>query len=509
MAYGNWNNRNSGGNTLMQNAYGDFGSAINGTGITQNYYDAVAKYREAQRQAFANMAQVLKDNADKQSMTSSPSVIAQPRNMGNIGKLNGNVPYGPNIPSLANAITPKTPEISGPVNVTMNGSGGTQIQDVPMINYYNDQLQSYAGTKKGMADFMNELMAVEANQGTKMDMTGSFAMQDPNEVRRTNPTGIPSMQNLLTMPEDINKQRINLQNEALSKEDLYNSQRAEQTISELIAKYPQAHAALQNGTLTIDANGAFKYNNEKSPGVSADARNEIAKFIGETGTLGKYYTAPIDKGGQGFKREYNAIYSPEAQNQERQSTKEYPTESSYITFPDEKGGQGSPLNFTVYKDHPNLIANSPSIETYKIKVYDKQNKTNSTWRLNSNGSYDEYDANGKKTGKQSSADAMWSQLTDNTEGLGNPNNYSVTTERDNSSFKYNRGTQLAEAQTAAKINYGLSYYGRKKDYWGGFNAANRIKTGKNAEGTNADQPGTEVTRTYGPTGTTEQYKYKR
>jgi hypothetical protein len=360
MPYGNWSNRSSGASTPMEAAYGKFGDAISGTGIINNYYDAVAQYREAQRQAFANMAKVLKENADKQSMTSSPSVIAQPRNMGNmsgyenIKSLPKNaqkeiptstassgasdtsavpmgkevkdflpllrsgasdtsaVPMGKGIsqiPSLQKAIGTSS-EISGPIRLTMEGSGGTQIQDVPMGNYYNDQLQSYAGTKKGMADFMNQLMAIEANQGTRMDMTGNFAMQDPNEIRKTSPSGIPSMQNLLSMPEDINKQRINLQNEALSKEELFNSQRAEQTIAELIAKYPQAHAALQNGTLTIDANGAFKYNNEKSPGASADARNEIAKFIGETGTLGKYYTASIDKGGQGFKREYNAVYAP-------------------------------------------------------------------------------------------------------------------------------------------------------------------------------------------------------
>jgi hypothetical protein len=305
----------------MEAAYGKFGDAISGTGIINNYYDAVAQYREAQKQAFANMAKVLKDNADKQSMTSSPSVIAQPRNMGNIGKLKGDTPYGPtqpknNLPSMVEAVKPIVPEISGPIRPTMEGSGGTQIQDVPMGNYYNDQLQGFAGTKKGMADFMNQLMDVEANQGTRMDMTGNFAMQDANDIRRTNPTGIPSMQNLLAMPEEINKQRINLQNEALSKEELFNSQRAEQTIAELIAKYPQAHAALQDGTLTIDANGAFKYNNEKSKGVSDDARNQIASFIGETGTLGKYYTAPIDKGGQGFKRQYGQVYAPNAMPRE-------------------------------------------------------------------------------------------------------------------------------------------------------------------------------------------------
>ena len=315
MPYGNWSNRNS-ANTPMEAAYGKFGDAISGTGIIKNYYDAVAQYREAQRQAFENMSNILKANADKQANTSSPTVIAQPRNMGNINNFNKSNVYGPVLPgkttppSMTTAIQPTVPEIPGPVNTTMNSTGGGQQTDVPMNNYYNDQMQSYAGTKKGMADFMGKLMEIEANQGTVMDRNANFAMENSDEIRKTLPNGMPSMQNLLAMPEDINKQRVALQNEALSKEELFNSQRAEQTISDLIAKYPQAHAALQDGTLTIDANGAFKFDNQKSKGVSDDARNQIASFIGEMGTLGKYYTASMEKGGQGFRRNYGAVNAP-------------------------------------------------------------------------------------------------------------------------------------------------------------------------------------------------------
>jgi hypothetical protein len=392
MAYGNWNNRNSGGNTPMQGRYGDFGSAINGGQITQNYYDAVAQYREAQRQAYANMAQTLKAYADNRANTGTTFIAAdkykgnqrtqgvtpgktdpqinaanqsagiaqdqykviqdrasrttpdgtvispmvetgKPQSIAWLPNLNNiDVPVNPNftgartpvnmpVPSMAQMLTyapsgqPTTPLQGNPPDATpaegypITAYGvGTNDQDFAnkdVSTMMSNKFKDYVGTQKGMADFMQQMMDIEANQGTRMDMTGNFAMEDPKDIRATAPAGMPTLKDIMAMPENIDKQWASDTNTANAMAMRQQNADIDKFIGELSAQYPQESGTLQtHGYVSRMPDGTMQFTRDDKT-LKPDARGKIDEFWTKLGTAGQKRWIENK-----FNKEYNHVNDP-------------------------------------------------------------------------------------------------------------------------------------------------------------------------------------------------------
>ncbi|MFA5014323.1 MAG: hypothetical protein WC549_02105 [Actinomycetota bacterium] len=281
---------------------------------------------------------------------------------------------------LANAITAYDTGIGG---------GDASTVNPEISNYMSDQLRSYAGTKKGLADFMTKLAEVEANEGTTMDTVANLADQDPSKVREDIMQGVPKLADIMKMPDEISKRATDLRTEATALAGDFNVKRAMEHLGNLIAENPTAHAALQNGILTVAPDGSLQYDYGKAANLGLDERNKIAQFLGDMGSWGyEVYTK-----GMGAKTNYGTINSPELDRslkprEQYDSNKAVKRGTNVLTFNDSSGNVVNAAEMIIPDvNDPNTVRISPDDPNKNLYLYEWTNGNDRIYTDPNSGEY--------------------------------------------------------------------------------------------------------------------------
>jgi len=154
----------------------------------------------------------------------------------------------------------------------------------------------------------------------------------------------------------------------------FDRRRAIEYLGKLIAEYPTAHAALQNGILTIAPDGSLQYDYGKAAKLGQDERNNIAEFLGKMGALGiKVYTGDQKYGYLGLKTNYGTYLNPESQGRmvpRSGSDRDRTPKEIYLTFTDQNGNVVTDSRMIVHPDKPYLVKFNTDDPNRLIKIYE-------------------------------------------------------------------------------------------------------------------------------------------
>jgi len=255
------------------------------------------------------------------------------------------------------------------------GDKSTINQDVS--GYFSTMAQNYADTQKGLANFIAKLADIEARQGSVLDLTGMLAGQKPEDVRKEVLGTVPMdklEENVYNMPENVYKKLEDYRKEAMGLTEDFDRRRAIEYLGKLIAEYPTAHAALQNGILTIAPDGSLQYDYGKAAKLGQDERNNIAEFLGKMGALGiKVYTGDQKYGYLGLKTNYGTYLNPESQGRmvpRSGSDRDRTPKEIYLTFTDQNGNVVTDSRMIVHPDKPYLVKFNTDDPNRLIKIYE-------------------------------------------------------------------------------------------------------------------------------------------
>jgi len=301
---------------------------------------------------------------DQTSIPSNQIKTRTPYNYGSISPNN----YPINYPNGNYSVVAYNTGIGGGDKSTIN-------QDVS--GYFSTMAQNYADTQKGLANFIAKLADIEARQGSVLDLTGMLAGQKPEDVRKEVLGTVPMdklEENVYNMPENVYKKLEDYRKEAMGLTEDFDRRRAIEYLGKLIAEYPTAHAALQNGILTIAPDGSLQYDYGKAAKLGQDERNNIAEFLGKMGALGiKVYTGDQKYGYLGLKTNYGTYLNPESQGRmvpRSGSDRDRTPKETYLTFTDRDGNVVTDLRLIANPDNPALVQVDQRDPNRLIKIYE-------------------------------------------------------------------------------------------------------------------------------------------